>query len=106
MNVPCLNKDSAMKKQSQRRNQERTLEPLLAPWHEHASAPSGTQTAFCSWSTAPVTDLQDALHTAVRREPRMRSENAQHKVMANSKTLYFDNSTEPFQHNLKFGAYF
>lgn len=94
MNVPCLNKDSAMKKkQSQRRNQERTLEPLLAPWHEHASAPSGTQTAFCSWSTAPVTDLQDALHTAVRREPRMRSENAQHKVMANSKTLYFDNST-------------
>ena len=93
MNVPFLNKDIAMRKQSQRRNQERTLEPLLAPWHEHASAPSGTQTAFCSWSTAPVTGLQDALHTAVWREPRTRSENAQLKGMANSKALYFDNST-------------
>lgn len=80
-------------KSKARENQEHTLEPLLAPWHEHASAPSGTQTAFCSWSTAPVTDLQDALHTAVRREPRTRSENAQLKVMANSKALYFDNST-------------
>jgi len=49
-----------------------SLEPLLAPWREHASVPSGTQTAFCSWSITPVIGLQDALHTAVKGETRTR----------------------------------
>lgn len=40
-------------------------ELLRALWHEHASAPSGTQTAFCSWSITPVTGLQGALHKSL-----------------------------------------
>lgn len=39
-----------------------SLEPLPVPWHEHASAPLGTQIAFCSWSIALAIGLQDALH--------------------------------------------
>lgn len=70
-----LPKYKAMGKQSQKRNHKRTQEPLPALWREHASALSGTQTAFYSWSTVPVTGLLDALHTTVREETKNRSEN-------------------------------
>lgn len=81
-----LLKDSALWKQSQNRNHERTPEPLPAPWHEHASVPSGTRTAFCSWSTAPAIGLQGALHTAGggggKQEPGQ-------KMVSNSKWWQF-----------------